>query len=133
MTTADNMQVETDVSYWAGVFDFKGSIRMRTVHTEAKPVSTPYIVIRSRSKEMLLPIQALFGGNIRYGISDRTYTWDKTACGAREIVAKLYPYMKNHQAVIAEILAWRPSKRYKAAIFKPVIRQVSFKQRGDIQ
>ena len=119
---------DLQLAYWAGVFDFRGRIAMRYIHSNP----TPYIILSSKKAEDLQPLIDAFRGRLRFdkncGIGPGTYRWERTAFSAREIVTKLAPYMRTRQEVVAQVLAWRPKnrnkKRYTPIVFKPEPRMV---------
>ena len=119
------MLTPEQLSYWAGVFDSKAYINMRTRKDSA--IRSPYFVIKSADKEFMQLATLTFDGTIREMKANSSskstiWIWERTANSAREIILKLAPYMQRNKAVVREVLAWRTQsgKRYTPMIFPPI-------------
>jgi hypothetical protein len=95
---------ELNLAYWAGVFDFAGSIRWRGT-SATKHVPT----ICLARKDIRGPKQAkeLFGGGIRR--EDRYFRWETTGSNAARVIGLLAPHLRK--GIDPSLLLWKASKR----------------------
>lgn len=94
---------EHDLAYWAGVFDFAGSIRWR----KAAGKRTPTICLGSKNTDLLQQAFILFGGGIR---KEGPYArWETTGTNAVRVITLLFPHL--HKPIDINLLFWKASKR----------------------
>lgn len=105
-----NILTAVEWSYWAGVFDYSGTLKMR----KHKDLRFPHIAIKSCDKERLLLLVKLFGGTIRNTNKQySSWNWERTHSGAKEIILHLAPYLQVKTEELSEILKWQPYRRPK--------------------
>ena len=97
------MKKEKELIYWAGVFDFAGSIRWR----RTRQWKAPYTSLGSKQLELLEQLKTLFGGGIQKG--KKYFRWSAQGTPARNVIKQLAPYMQRK--LDAELLTWQPMKR----------------------
>lgn len=103
-----NTLTDAQWSYWAGVFDYSGSLMMRS----HKDLRFPHIALKSCDKEKLLQLVKLFGGTIRNTNKQNTsWNWERTHSGAKEIILHLAPYLQVKTEELSAILKWQPYRR----------------------
>ena len=93
-----------ELSYWAGVFEFAGSIRFR----RTKKGRTPVICLGSKNLPALDQLMKIFGGGIRW--TGSYARWEITGSNALKVIQLLSPHMKIRK-VSADLLNWLPGKR----------------------
>lgn len=97
--------IDADLHYWAGVFDYRGTICMRKI--TGRPIS-PYIAVKHTSAEGLQPLVDAFGGTIKK--SESYFVWCRTHLAAREVILALAPHMQFRKDIIKEVLEWWPHR-----------------------
>ena len=86
------MITEEDLIYFAGFFDGDGCITISKHLGKEKPhfLALP---ITSKNKEILNWIQSKFGGHVLLA-TNGYWHWNITCSKARDLLIKLYPYLK---------------------------------------